>query len=250
MGKMSPLSLGRWDWTGHRTNERAPIPTWMLGIVNKCHVGLLVSKQHPCVGNESEGNFSSGYVLMSFQTLKSSSGQPKLTALFETRPSLPGQTGENPPYKGSWLKIGYSQEERDELEYPKLRISSQVILSFAALPIERVRRSSSESNLRPWVVLDTQVWLTARDWNVEKLPLLNEFMLSPKGERRTTALGEIGDWLTLGGHRMKLNRTCMTQPILLLTWDEFTKDADGSRGFLSKEIISFNLIPCIITFGL
>ena len=37
------------------------------------------------------------------------------------------------------------------------------------------------------------------------------FMLSPRGELRTTALGGTGDLLTSGGHRVKLEESCMTR---------------------------------------
>ena len=47
-----------------------------------------------------------------------------------------GQTRENPPYKGDWLKICYSQEERNKPEYSKPRISSWVTPSYATLLIE------------------------------------------------------------------------------------------------------------------
>ena len=49
----------------------------MLGIASKCLMGLLVEKQHPCVDKESEGGFSPGYVLLSFQSRTPSRGQQK-----------------------------------------------------------------------------------------------------------------------------------------------------------------------------
>ena len=45
----------------------------MLGIASKWHV----ARQDPCMDKESEGDFSSGFVLVCFQTLKPSSDQPK-----------------------------------------------------------------------------------------------------------------------------------------------------------------------------
>ena len=79
------------------------------------------------------------------------------------------QIGENPPYKGGWLKIGSFR--RGEPEYSKPQISSQVVLFTAPLPMNEVRRPSLNVNLRPRVVLDTQVWLPAS-----------------KGDREATAL--------------------------------------------------------------
>ena len=41
---------------------------------------------------------------------------------------------------------------------------------------------------------------------------LEGFKLTPEGEHMKTALGGTGDWLTPGGHRLKLEGICMAQP--------------------------------------
>ena len=66
---MLPRSSGRWEGTGHRTLVKDSHPTRMLGIASNCHWA--------CVGKKSEGGFSPVYVLLNFQTLTPSSGQPK-----------------------------------------------------------------------------------------------------------------------------------------------------------------------------
>ena len=62
---------------GHRTLVKGFHPTGMLDIASKCHVDLLLTKQHPCVCKESEGGFSPRYILVSFQTQTPSSDKPK-----------------------------------------------------------------------------------------------------------------------------------------------------------------------------
>ena len=71
-----------------------------------------------------------------------------------------------------------------------------------------------------------------------------------RGERMKIALGGTGDRLTPGVHRLKLKWTCMARPASLPTKREFTTDVCGSRGFMTSEVISFNLIPWIIAFDL
>ena len=56
-------------------------------------------------------------------------------------PAYSGQSWENPPYKGDWLKIGYSHEERDEPEYLKPQISSQMASSSLPYTLNGVRKS-------------------------------------------------------------------------------------------------------------
>ena len=75
--------------------------------------------------------------------------------------------------------------------------------------------------------------------------LLNAFMLSSRGERRTTALGRIKDRLTPDGHRAKLSVSYIALSTPLPTWREFTTDVCGSRKSLTYEVISFNPILCI-----
>ena len=105
----------------------------------------------------------------------------------------------------------------------------------------------SPSNVTLWsrVGLDTQVLLLTRDWGVNKLYLLNAFMLSPRGEHRTTALGWTGDWLTPGRHRVKLEKSCMAfdNSTSHTTWIHhgcmWLKGIPDLGGYL------LNLIPCI-----
>ena len=120
-------------------------------------MGLSLTKQHPCVGKENGDGFSSEYVLMSFQNLTPPRVSLKLTALSESRRcQLQSQTGEKyPPYKGAWLKIDYSQKERDEPEYHEPPISSQAAIPLRPCPLNLVRRLSLESNLWPLMILVT-----------------------------------------------------------------------------------------------
>ena len=80
------------------------------------------------------------------------------------------QTGENPPYKGGWWKIGYHQEGRDESEFSKPGLA----LNWShpcSLPIKWGSVGCPLNiNLRPRVVLDTQVWLLARDRDGRSYP--------------------------------------------------------------------------------
>ena len=70
-------------------------------------MGLRVARLSLCVSTESDGGFSPGYVLLSFQNLTPSSRQFPLTTPLELRSRLPCvQTRENPPYKGGCPKIG------------------------------------------------------------------------------------------------------------------------------------------------
>ena len=71
----------------------------MLGITSNCRVVLRMVRQHLCMSIESEGGFSPGYILLSFQNLTPSSRQEHYW--------LPRvYTGENLPYKGGCQKIG------------------------------------------------------------------------------------------------------------------------------------------------
>ena len=64
-----------------------------------------------------------------------------------------------------------SQEGRDEPEYLKPLINFQVAPSLCASLIEWGEEASPESNLRPWVILDSQVWLSIRDGDGRNRPL-------------------------------------------------------------------------------
>ena len=50
-----------------------------------------------------------------------------------------GMTGEKPPYKGGWCKIGWHQEGKDKPVFPKPQISSQVILILGPTTLNRIR---------------------------------------------------------------------------------------------------------------
>ena len=98
------------------------------------------------------------------------------------------QTGENPPYKGGWWKIGYHQEGRDEPDYPKPRINSQVAPSLLSTIEWGSRGSPPNVNLLPRVVLDTQVWLPAKDGDGRSHSYVEGIMLNSRGERMTKTL--------------------------------------------------------------
>ena len=117
----------------------------MLGIASKCRVGLWVTKQHPWLDKESEGSSSSGYVLVNFQIQTHSRGQPKTDyPIWTQAKSTEGHTRENHHYKRGLLKIGYCQEGKDEPEYFKPRIISQVAPSLRPYPLNGVERLSTE----------------------------------------------------------------------------------------------------------
>ena len=106
------------------------------------------------------------------------------------------QIKENPPFKGGWLKIGYSQEGRDEPEYPKSRISSKMAPSFAALHMEW----SKEAVLRiePSITSGTghSGQAAGKGLRWMELQLRKAIVLNPRGKHITTALGVTWDWLT------------------------------------------------------
>ena len=135
----------------------------MMGIANKCGVGLRMARHHPSVGTESEGGFSSGYVLLSFQILTPSSCQEQLTTLNWTKvtPTPCMQTGENPPYKGEWLEIGYHQEGMINQNTPNPWLALK--WHHPCEPTHWMGWESVSNNPKPLVVLDTQVWLPVRD---------------------------------------------------------------------------------------
>ena len=118
----------------------------------------------------------------------------------------------------------------------KPRISSQVAPSFAVLPIKWGKEVVSLIEPLPRVVLDIQVWLCRQGTKVKEVTTTEVIMLSPWGERMTTALWGNGNRLTPGGHRMKLEGTCIARPTPLTTWREFTTDACDSRRFLTRRL--------------
>ena len=118
-----------------------------------------------------------------------------------------GQTGENPPYKGGWWKIGYHQEERDEPEFPRLALRWPHPCS---LPIEWGSRGCPPNiNLRPRVVLDAQVLLPARDGDERNHSPSSGVMINSRGERMTKALERTEEkynrfWAQLGWRSQRI----------------------------------------------
>ena len=74
----------------------------------------------------------------------------------------------------------------------------------SSYPLNRMWRQSSNVNLLIMGSTGNPGLAVCKGLDVEKLSLLNEFMLSPRGERMTTALRGTGDRLTPDGHRVKL----------------------------------------------
>ena len=98
------------------------------------------------------------------------------------------QTEENPPYEGGWMKIGYHQEGRDEPEFSKPGLALRWPHP-CFLPIEWGSRGCPPNvNLRPRVVLDTQVWLPARNGDGRSHLLLKALCFVLEFERKTKTL--------------------------------------------------------------
>ena len=118
--------------------------------------------KYPCVGKENEGGFLSGYVLISFQTLTPSCGQPKAvcTVWIKTTPTT------DRPEKILTIKevgmIGYSLEGGMNQNTPHLKLAYRWPHPSQLYQLNGVRRLSPEWNLQPRVVLDIQVWLPER----------------------------------------------------------------------------------------
>ena len=118
------------------------------------------------------------------------------------------------------------QEVRDEPEYPKPQISSQVA-QLCSLPIKWGSRGCPPNvYLRPRVVLDTQVWLPARDEVGRSYPLLKTLCLIleesagqrlKKEQRQNKRLQEHKGWRNQRG-----------QADMLTTLREFTTVKCGS----------------------
>ena len=127
---------------------------------------------------------------------------------------------------------------RDEPEYSKPRIRSQVVPSFVALLIEWGMEAVPESNLRPRVVLDTWVWLPTRDGGGRSHPLLKTLCLIPEESAWQQLWKRSGDQLTPSTHGMKLEGTYMAWSTPLPTLRAFTtRFPCGYRRFLSLEVI-------------
>ena len=106
-----------------------------------------------------------------------------------SEPRLPCvQTRENPPFKGGCPKIGLDRRGGMNQNTP----NPGVALKWphpCSLPIEWGSRGCPpNANLRPRVVLDTQVWLPARDGDGMCCHPSKGIMINSRGERRTKAL--------------------------------------------------------------
>ena len=112
---------------------------------------------------------------------------PIIYSALNSSQTYSGQTGENPPYKGGWWKIGYHQEGGISQNSPNpglaLRWSHP-----CSLPIEWGSRGCPEC--QPSTTSGTKhPGLAAgkgRRW--EKLPSSSGIMINSRGERMTKAL--------------------------------------------------------------
>ena len=112
-----------------------------------------------------------------------------------------------------------SQEGRDKREYPNPRLAPKWFHP-SSYPLNRVWRQSS--NVKPLTMGSSGYSGLAADKGLEcgEAPLLNEFMFSSRGERRTTALGGTGDLLAPVGNKVKLEEFCiaLANPASHVTW--------------------------------
>ena len=86
---------------------------------------LRVARHYPCVGTESEGGFSPGYILLRFQNLTPSSRQLSDWLLWnEPKSRIPHvcRLGKS-PYKGGWLEIGPARREELYQNTPNSRLT-------------------------------------------------------------------------------------------------------------------------------
>ena len=97
-----------------------------------------------------------------------------------------GQTGENPPHKGGWCKIGWHQEGRDEPAF--LKPLSRVTLILGPTPLNKVRPLPFEWQPIDHVGTGYQVWLSARGSDGRSCLLQRVLKLASAGERRTKTL--------------------------------------------------------------
>ena len=157
---------------------------------------------------------------------------PKLTTLSETRPRLLRIDRKKSSLSRRLDGDRLSQERRDESEYPKPRISSQVSPPLTALPIEWGREAFPESNLRPRVILYSQIWLLARDGS-ERSCLSRLFRLTP--EERTWQRLWRGPELT-DSSTSRWNQKGKPDMILHLVMPLRQASSGGSGGFMPVKV--------------
>ena len=179
------------------------------GIASKCHVGLRVARLDLCVSTESDGGFSPGYVLLSFQILTLYSVRCDYLELIQGHPTPDVQTGKNPPYKGGWLKIGPARSGGMNQYTPNPGWRSQVAPSFRPNPLNRVRLLPPNVNPLTTVELSTRSGCWQGVVMRRSCLLQTVLKLTSAGEHRTEMLRGIQTEQT---SRTDLMRPEGTQP--------------------------------------
>ena len=179
-------------------------------------MGLRVARLGLCVSTESDGGFSPGYVLLSFQILTPSSRQLPLTTPLELRSRLPCvQTRENPPYKGGCPKIGLDRRGGMNQNTP----NPGVALRWphpCSIPIEwgiRGRPPNEPSTVieRSGVVLDTLRSGCRQGTEMGSAAILARgIMINSRGERRTKALEGTEDFQQTPSNIRRRNQRVQT----------------------------------------
>ena len=149
-------------------------------------------------------------------------------------------TRENPPYKGGCPKIGLDRRRgmNQNIPNPGLALKWPHPCS---LPIEWDSRCSPPNvNLRPRVVLDTQVWLPARDGDGRSHSRVETFRLIPEGSAEQRLWKRLENETDLGVSRLKLERSSRAHATLIPTPREFSTFECGYRESLTQEVVSFN----------
>ena len=124
---------------------------------------------------------------------------------------------ENPTYKGGWLGIRLARRGGMNKNTPTSGLATR--WPHLQLLLLRIGCGDSLPNVNPLNTGRTGYpgLVVSKGLGADKLPLLNAFMLSPRGECRTTVLGGTGDRLNPGAHRMKLERSRMALSTPILT---------------------------------
>ena len=129
-------------------------------------------------------------------TFKPSTG--RLTTLNWTKvmPTQCMQTGENPPYKGGWLEIGWARSGVMNQNIPNPGLTLRWFHPPHPYPLNGVKGLSPNANLRTRVVLNTQVWQSTRVRDGRSHLLLKALCLIPEqsaGQRLWEGLGKRKD---------------------------------------------------------